>query len=90
MSLIGESRVNLNEVLIALAELMPKEIKVTSFSYNGATGKWSMSGTTNQRENVLVLDQKLKESDIFAEARLYLSSLESDDEVVFRFSGVKI
>jgi len=87
--LIEESRVSLVQVLRRLSELMPKTVKITSFTYNSLIGKWSMSGVADKREDVLVFDKMLKESDIFAEAKLYFSSLESDEGVVFRFSGGK-
>jgi hypothetical protein len=87
--LIEESRVSLVQVLRRLSELMPKTVKITSFTYNSLIGKWSMSGVADKREDVLVFDKMLKESDIFTEAKLYFSSLESDEGVVFRFSGGK-
>lgn len=85
--LIEESRLSLAQVLRRLAKLMPKTVKVTSFSYQALTGRWSMAGVANRREDVLVLDRMLKDSDVFTKARLYFSSLESDEGVVFRFSG---
>lgn len=88
-SLIERSRLSFYEVLNHLSELVPKTVKVTSFSYNSLVDKWSMSGVAETREDVLVLDSKLKESEIFSEARLYFSSLENDDGIVFRFSGGK-
>ena len=88
-SLIEKSRLSFYEALNHLTELVPKTVKVTSFSYNSLVDKWSMSGVAETREDVLVLDSKLKLSEIFSEARLYFSSLENVNGVVFRFSGGK-
>ena len=84
--LIDDSRKSLSIVLQKLSELMPKNVRVTFFSY-GMNKKWLMSGTAVSRNDVLVLDKKLKESEIFTDANLYFSSLESNEGVVFRFSG---
>ena len=84
--LIDDSRKSLSMVLQKLSELMPKNVQVTFFSY-GMNKKWLMSGTAVSRNDVLVLDKKLKESEIFTDANLYFSSLESNEGVVFRFSG---
>jgi hypothetical protein len=84
--LIDDSRKSLSMVLQKLSELMPKNVQVTSFSYR-VNKKWSMSGTAISRNDVLVLDKKLKESEVFTDTNLYFSSLESNEGVVFRFSG---
>jgi len=84
--LIEASRRDLSAVLQKLSELMPRTVKLTSFSY-GINGKWSMSGSATNRNDVLVLDEKLKSSEIFIDANLYFSSLESSEGIVFRFNG---
>ena len=85
--LIEESRVSLAGVLSRLGEIMPRGIKLTAFSYQALSERWSMAGIADRREEVLGFDKALKESDSFAKARLYFSSLETDEGVVFRFSG---
>jgi len=85
--LIEESRVSFAEVLNRLGEIMPRGIKLTAFSYQALSDRWSMAGIADGREEVLGFDKALKESDFFAKARLYFSSLETNEGVVFRFSG---
>jgi len=87
VELIESSRVSYNQVLTNLSSLIPETIKLTSFSFNTVTNKWTLAGVADKRENVLVLDKALKESEWFKEARLYFSSLDSDEGVIFRFSG---
>ncbi len=87
IELIEGSRVSYSQALNSLSELMPKTVKLTSFTYNSQTQNWSLAGTAEKREDVLVLDQALKQSEWFKEARLYFSSLESSEGILFRFSG---
>ena len=87
IELIEGSRASFSQILGSLSGLMPKTVKLTALTYNSKSQNWSLAGTAEKREDVLVLDQALKQSEWFKEARLYFSSLESSEGILFRFSG---
>jgi len=88
--LIEKSKINYTQVFARLSASLPPTVKLTSFKYQPFVKKWSIIGIADKREDVLVLDKALKESELFSDARLYFSSLESNQGVVFRFSGGKL
>ena len=88
--LIEKSKIDYTQVFARLSASLPLTVKLTSFKYQPFVGKWSIIGIADKREDVLVLDKALKESQFFSDARLYFSSLESNQGVVFRFSGGKL
>jgi len=88
--LIEKSKIDYTQVFARLSASLPSTVKLTSFKYQPFVDKWSIIGIADKREDVLVLDKALKESQFFSDARLYFSSLESNQGVVFRFSGGKL
>jgi len=76
-----------DSVLSNLAALTPRAIKITSFVYRPLVQEWSIAGIAEKREDVLMFDRELKNSEVFSDAQLYFSSLKSGEQVVFRFIG---
>jgi len=85
--IILSSQVDYKNIFSRLATLTPKNVRITSFVYQSKKKEWSITGIANKREDVLVFDQELKNSEIFKNAKLYFSSLEADEQVIFRFIG---
>lgn len=86
--MILTSQIDYGRVLSSLAALTPKTVRITAFVYRSLPKReWSITGLADRREDVLVFDRELKNSEIFNDAQLFFSSLDSDQQVVFRFIG---
>lgn len=84
---IEKNRTSQAEVLKQLASLIPAGVKITAFSAEFNHQSWALTGAAENREAVLVFYDQLKNSPWFKEAKLFFSSLESNEGVVFRLSG---
>ena len=89
IELIEKKRLSQAEVLRQLAALTPAGVRITAFTAEFNQESWSLSGVAETRETVLVFYDQLKQSQWFNRAKLYFSSLESNQGVVFRLSGGK-
>jgi Tfp pilus assembly protein PilN len=76
-----------SQILSTLASATPNSVTITAFSYETNKGQWSIAGVANTREDVLLLNQELKKTNFFSDAKLFFSSLETDLTVAFRLSG---
>lgn len=85
--MILTSQTDYERVLSSLAALTPKEVTITTFVYRSLVKEWSITGVADKREDVLVFDRELKNSEIFTNTQLFFSSLDSDEQVIFRFIG---
>jgi Tfp pilus assembly protein PilN len=84
---IQETRLTYSQILSTLASATPNSVTITAFSYETNKGQWSIAGVANTREDVLLLNQELKKTNFFSDAKLFFSSLETDLTVAFRLSG---
>lgn len=86
---IEKKRLSQAEILRQLASLTPLGVKITALTANFMQDNWLVSGVAENRESVLVFYDQLKSSQWFNRAKLYFSSLQSNQGVVFRLSGGK-
>lgn len=89
IELIEKQRSSQAEMLTQLAGLTPAGIRLTALSMEFKQNSWSLSGIAENREAVLLFYEQLKQSRWFNQAKLYFSSLESSQGIIFRLSGGK-
>jgi len=82
-----ENQPSFTSVFNQLASATPANVSLSAFTYDVTAGTWSIAGSAATRDDVLLFDSSLKNTQAFANAQLYLSSLDTGTSVVFRFSG---
>lgn len=76
-------------ILEELSKIVPSGIYLTDFSYQKATEQIRISGRANERDAILLFQQKLNEDPLFVNLEAPLSNLLKQKNIDFNF-GLKI
>jgi len=73
--------------LIALGQLIPNNIQITSLNLDKSTMQFSLKGISKTREDLLKLQNNLETSSLFKDLKFPLSNLLAKQNINFEFSG---
>jgi Tfp pilus assembly protein PilN len=75
-----------SEALVALAQIIPREVQLNGLSLDRKTGKVEILGEARNRETVIALWVALKRSDFFKDVNFPLTNLEKPQATPFSYS----